>query len=170
MQVNHPPKKKSTVSKLLFDREYTITQKELDKLLASRLEMFGKTMPVEYLTAFNLEWKGGACPRCNKQFEPTHVFHANYAKDRDTGEILRDQDGKPIVLRVFGDFIMYVPGCHCYKQCDVSGVYVKSWEKGESKTVISRVPGCGNWLVAERLFQDNGVPQKNCLSCGRLIL
>jgi len=164
------PLKKSTLSKLLFDREYTLNQEELDKILASRLEMFGQTMPAEYLTAFKLEWKGGECPRCHKQFEPTYVFHANYAKDKDTGEVLNGPDGKPIILRVFADFILYVPSCHCYKRCDVSGIHVKSWEKGESKMVVARTPGCGNWLIAERLLQDSGVPQKNCLSCGRLIL
>lgn len=158
------------------DEEHPFTQERLDERMGDTFETYGKSMPIEVLVAWELMWKGGKCPRqdCNLPFLPSRVVNAVYAKDKDTGEVLKNPDGEPILLHLFADFTMYVPGCRCYKKCERAGTWV---ELAKGKRELSKNEGCGSWLVAERLLQDHkrdlsgtGVSQRECLSCGGWIL
>lgn len=174
--------KKSLTSMLMGQRydptapEYCIDQAELEALMGNVFEAYGKSLPTEVLMAWELQLRGGPCPRkdCGAPFLPKRVLNVVFAKDRETGEVLKDGEDNPIVLRTFADFTMHYPGCHCYKRCEVGGLWVS---KGGGRREVTRITGCGDWLVAERLLTDHGVDlsgtgtaQKECLSCGLVIL
>jgi len=156
---------------------WVITQAEIDRLMQDRVKRYGDVMPKGALTALMLEWKGGDCPLCGNPFMPKSVINRVVAKDKDTGEVLRDEEDKEIILHEFANFTMYVPGCRCFKRCTKAGIMMPEWVQGRTggyadhrKMVVGKIPGCGAWMVAERLLQGEGIDQKQCLSCGGIIL
>lgn len=133
---------------------YQYTQEKIDAHMADIYERFGQSLPTEALLVMELEHKGGKCPLCGVAWRPVRC-----------NPVTMDKSGKK-VLREFGDFVVHQPACRCFKRCTTAGIMVPV---GGDKKVFRRVPGCGAWLVAERLLTEHGQAQKTCLNCGCVI-
>lgn len=133
----------------------------LDERMAGVYERFGRDLPTEVLVTWELEHHGGKCPVCGIPWKAVRVNPVARAQD---------EAGVSHIVREFADFTIHEPACRCFKRCTTAGVMVPLFTKEGERRVLARIPGCGSWLVAERLLTDHGQRQATCLNCGCLIV